>query len=166
MKGLLQAFEIVRDATPSAVLRLVGPGLGPTDRMAKWAEDVGLQDGVTFVGVLNRREIAQELSQAWLLAHASLEEACPMAVLEALGSRLPVVGGLRSGGVPYVLDHGRNGRLSDVQSAPAFARDILAVLSEGPDPSAVVRPPTQFQPTVVVAQYLRWYQSVLTGPRT
>ena len=107
MKGLLQAFEIVRDATPSAVLRLVGPGLGPTDPMAKWADDVGLKDGVTFVGVLNRSEIAQELSQAWLLAHASLEEACPMAVLEALGSGLQWwAAAVRWG--PLVLDHGRN----------------------------------------------------------
>lgn len=166
MKGLLQAFEIVRATTPSAVLRLVGPGLGPTDRMARWADDVGLKNGVTFVGVLDRSEIARELSQAWVLAHASLEEACPMAVLEALGSGLPVVGGLRSGGVPYVLDHGRNGRLSDVRSPQAFANDILASLFEGKVTSAAAGPLTRFHPAVVAAQYLDWYDKVLTGSST
>ena len=55
--------------------------------------------------------------------------------------------------------------ITDVRSPQAFARDILASLSEGQGPAAV-GPLTRFDPTVVVARYLGWYNKVLMGSNT
>ena len=55
-----------------------------------------------------------------------------MAVLEAVASGLPVVGGRDSGGVPFVLGEGLAGWLTDVTDAGTFAQAITALIAGGP----------------------------------
>ena len=162
VRGLLLAFQRVRDSVPSDELRLVGPGLEPNSQFA--ARAGGLRAGVSFVGPLSRDALVLEYQRAWVMAHSSLEEACPMVLLEAHGAGLPAIGGRGSGGVPYVLGDGQAGWLVDVTSQDAFATTILELVGEAPPkpkPATAEFVDRIFSPAVVANQYLSWYESTL-----
>ena len=129
VRTLISAFAMIVKRYPQAELRLVGPGLGPADAIADWARSCGLDANVTFVGSLDRGRIADEYARASILCHASLEEAQPLALLEALDAGLVVIGGESSGGVPWTLFEGRAGILVDVSSASAIADGIADAMA-------------------------------------
>ena len=128
--SLIRAFSEVRRLHPDAVLRLVGPGLSPTGRLAGWARANGLDTAVEFVGPVVHSAIPYHLAEADIFAHAALEEAHPLSVCEAMHAGLPVVGGRRSGGVPWTLDGGRCGILVDVRDPGAIADGILRLFAD------------------------------------
>ena len=128
--SLIRAFSEVRRLRTDAVLRLVGPGLGPTDRLAGWARANGLDTAVEFVGEVAHSAIPYHLAEADVFAHAALEEAHPVSVCEAMHAGLPIVGGGRSGGVPWTLDGGRCGLLVDVRDTGAIAEGVLRLFAD------------------------------------
>lgn len=164
VKGLLRAFAVTRQQIPDAALRIVGPGLDDNSATAHWARETNVAEGVTFVGPAGRQELGKEFEQAWLFSHASLEECCPMVVLEALGSHVPVVAGNDAGGTPYVLDYGRFGRLTDITEPTEYGRCMSAMLAEGPPsgPSGLDQYLDEsFSPTAVAGRYIHWYERSL-----
>lgn len=124
VRRLLVAFATVRRQRQAA-LDLVGDGYGPGGPAWSWAESRGLTDGVTFSGVVDRSGVAELLGSADVLVHPSLEESFGGVVLEAMASGLPVVGGARSGAVPWLLSGGRAGVLVDVRAPGAIARAVI-----------------------------------------
>ncbi|MGB7963257.1 MAG: glycosyltransferase family 4 protein [Propionicimonas sp.] len=166
VRGLLRAFRLLREVHPQAELRVAGHGLDADGPLARWAGEHKLSPGVSFVGVLPREQLAKEYSRAWVFVHASLEESFGLTVLEALASGVPVVGGRDSGGVPFVLDNGRAGWLTDVSDPQALASTMLRLIDDGP-PS----PPTgaagyaraRFSPSAVSKAHLEWYERSTGG---
>lgn len=159
VRGLLLAFKTAIAGVSDAELRLVGAGLGADDSLALWARARGLAKGVTFLGRLERDQLRKEYGRAWVFVHASLEEACPMTLLEALGASLPAVGGSNSGGVPFVLDYGRAGTLTDVSNPQAFAEAILEALAFGPESGPPLVAVERFAPSAVAGQYVYLYST-------
>lgn len=129
VRTLIRAFAIIVETHPQAELRLVGPGLGAGDATAEWARSCRLDANVTFVGPLDRGLIANEYARASIFCHPSLEEAQPLALLEALDAGLVVIGGESSGGVPWTLFEGRAGILVDVTSPSAIAGGISEAIA-------------------------------------
>jgi glycosyltransferase involved in cell wall biosynthesis len=127
-QAALAAFAEVRRHRPEDVLLMIGYGHGPGEAAERWARGAGLADGVRFVGYqaheATLRCLAEEVD---ILVHPSLQEACPMVVLEASALGLAVIGGDRSGGVPWTLDDGRAGVLTEVNSPGAVAEAMLAL---------------------------------------
>lgn len=166
VETLLKAFLLVQREIPHAQLRLVGSGLGPQDPLATQARRQGLASNVTFLGVLDRAALAREYSQADLFCHASLEEAQPLVLLEAMYFELPIIAGARSGGVPWTLFDGAGGQLVDVSSVDELAAAIASNLNERPQPAAPKRPVVdllneRFGLDSIGARYLDLYQEVL-----
>jgi L-malate glycosyltransferase len=164
--ALIRAFGQVRQQRPDAVLRLVGPGLGSDDELALWASANNLSASVEFLGPVDHDTIPRHLAQADLFAHVSLEEAHSGSVCEAMHAGLPILGGRRSGGVPWTLDGGRCGALVDVTDPFAIARGILGLLA---DPAAAWelgaaarhRAATVFSREAVVTGYLDAYAEAI-----
>lgn len=123
---LLTAHRLVRAELPAARLVLVGEGYGPGGDAQRWAAKRGLTNGVDFSGRVSYDEVLALLARADLLAHPSLEESFGLVALEAMAQGLPVIGGARSGAVPWVVDGG--GVLTDVTSSEAIAAAIIALL--------------------------------------
>ncbi|MDP9989358.1 glycosyltransferase involved in cell wall biosynthesis [Arthrobacter oryzae] len=121
VRRLVQAFRIFRREYPGYELRLVGPGLGEQDELARWARDQYSAEHVRFLGKQSRSQIATHLAEASLFCHPSLEESQPMCLLEAMAAGVPVIGGYRSGGVPWTLDGGKTGLLVDVSRPEIIA---------------------------------------------
>jgi glycosyltransferase involved in cell wall biosynthesis len=164
--SLIRAFSEVRRVRPDTVLRLVGTGLSPTDRLAGWARANGLDTAVEFVGPVAHSAIPYHLAEADVFAHAALEEAHPVSVCEAMHAGLPIVGGRRSGGVPWTLDEGRCGLLADVRDPGAIADGILRLfadpgLSTQLGQAARSRAVTTFGADAVVRGYLDGYATAI-----
>jgi glycosyltransferase involved in cell wall biosynthesis len=117
-----------------------------------------------FVG---REELKSHLRKAALLALPSLEDNCPMVVLEAMAAGVPVVAA-KVGGVPDLIEDGKNGLFCDPQNAasmkaavekfltrPEFARALAA--------EAKTRARSRFDPPVVARRHLEIYREVLSA---
>lgn len=128
VSNLIRAFAVVLKDFPDAKLRLVGPGLGADEKMARWALRNGLTAGVKFRGVVDRTTLATEYANATLFCHASLEESQGMCLLEAMAARVPIIAGSKSGGVGWTLFDGDGGALVDVASVAALSSAIVTEL--------------------------------------
>lgn len=165
-RGMLSAFRLIRQSVPHAQLRLAGHGLGTAGVLAAWAAQHELDAGVSFLGYLERDELAQEYAQAWLVVNPSLEESFSLTALEATASGVAVVAGAASGGISYVLDEGRAGWLTDVTDPRALAATVIPLVTNGPaDPprGAAAYIEKNFSPSQVAARYVDWYSSVLAA---
>jgi L-malate glycosyltransferase len=126
---LLQAMPLVREAAPSCRLTLVGSDFEPGGVAWQWAHSRGLADGVDFLGPLTSAGVRGVLTKTDVLVHPSREEAFGMTLIEAMACGTPMVGGLRSGAVPWVLDGGRAGVLTDVRSPDSIAASVAALIT-------------------------------------
>jgi L-malate glycosyltransferase len=164
--SLIRAFSEVRRLRPDAALRLVGPGLSPTDRLAGWARANGLDAAVEFVGPVAHSAIPYHLAEADVFAHVSLEESYGVSVCEAMHAALPVIGGQQSGAIPWTLDEGRCGLLVDVRDPGAMAEGILRLfanpgLATELGQAARNRAVTTFSADAVVRGYLDAYATAI-----
>lgn len=127
----LEAFGRVRAACPGARLVMFGLGHGAGEEAQVWTRRRGLEAGVEFAGNLPHPELMLRLTrEVDVLVHPALEEAHPVGVSEAMALGLPVIGGERSGGVPFTLDYGKAGVLADVRSAEDISRHMLRLAGD------------------------------------
>ena len=106
--------------------RLILVGDGPELPVAREAaEELGVLDRVTFVGVADR--VAPLLAAADLLLLPSSTESFGLVALEAMASGVPVIG-TDIGGIPEVVRHGETGYLApvgDIERMTTCALDLL-----------------------------------------
>jgi len=122
----LQAFSRLRIHKPGARLRMYGADFGPGEKAEQWARQHGVAEGMEFIGRVPYGRLLDELADADVLVHSSLEETFGMSIAEAMALSIPVVGGAHSGAVPWVV--GMGGVLTDVTSAAAIEQAILDLL--------------------------------------
>lgn len=128
----IEAFARVRRRHRDARLLMFGHGHGPAEAAAQWAQARGLEPGIEFVGQVPYATLIERLAgEVDILVHPALEEAQPMALIECMAAGLPVIGGQRSGGVPWTLDGGRAGLLVDVRNVGAIAA-AMTLLADDP----------------------------------
>lgn len=163
-RSALEAFKIVRGQVPSARLVMFGAGHNDRDPLANWARSSRLADGVEFRGTVDHRALLRFLaSEADVFLHPSRTEACSVAVVEAMSLGLPIVAGSNSGGIPWQLDHGRAGILTDVNHPRTIAQAVVELLGnvrlrEMLGAAARNRSQTLFDPDVSVSRYEEWFK--------
>ena len=111
-------------------LEIVGGGADEAALRALAAE-LGLDGLVHFAGPLDRLRVAARYREADIFTLASREEAFGNAFAEALASGLPIVGS-NVGGIPELVEHGRNGVLVPPGNPHSLATAIR-FLGERPD---------------------------------
>ncbi len=121
---LVRAVASLRVEFPNLVLEIAGSG---PERAAleREAERLGLSDGVRFLGWVE--ELAAVLARWDVFVLPSLEEAFPIAVLEAMAAGLPVVASA-VGGIPELVEDGRTGWLVPPADARLLAERLRALL--------------------------------------
>jgi L-malate glycosyltransferase len=118
----IEAFSLLRKHRPSARLIMFGDDHEAGGKAEQWARARGLELGIDFVGRVAYDTLMERLAtEVDVLVHPALEEAQPMAIIEAMARRIPVIGGKTSGGVPWTLDEGRAGVLVDVRAPDQLA---------------------------------------------
>lgn len=123
---LLTAFATVVASCPGARLVLVGGG--PLEgELRSCAARLGISSSVCFAGV--RPDVVQLLPAFDVFALSSRYEGLPIALLEALASGLPVVA-TTAGGIPEVIEEGRQGFLVDPGDAGAMAYRLIRLIED------------------------------------
>lgn len=127
-EALIEAFAKVRAVEPDSRLILFGSGHGPGEPAQAWAEERRIAAGIEFAGQVAHSELLRRLGEEVdILVHPALEEAQPMALIEAMAMGIPVIAGRDSGGVPWTLDDGRAGVLVDVTKPDEMAAQMLSL---------------------------------------
>jgi N-acetyl-alpha-D-glucosaminyl L-malate synthase BshA len=164
VKRVTDVVKIFARVARELPAQLVLVGDGPDRSAAEWlAHDLGIQCQVRFLGKQER--VNELLPLADLLLMPSELESFGLAALEAMACKVPSIA-TRVGGVPELIDDGETGLLYDVGDVDGMAAGALALLA---DPSRLhamrdaARKAAQkrFCATLVVPQYVRFYERVL-----
>jgi glycosyltransferase involved in cell wall biosynthesis len=127
--NMLQAFAMVCEREPQAVLLLVGRGSlqRETETLVR---ALGLGDSVRFLGV--RHDIPEVMSAADAYVMSSAWEGMPMVLLEAAAASLPIVA-TRVGGNHEVVQEGETGFLVPPGHAEALAEKMIRMMKLSSD---------------------------------
>lgn len=127
----LRAFATLRRLYPEAVLTMIGDGpLLANCRVL--ASDLGIEDGVTFLGAQPAAVVSEEMRRARCFVQHSVEapsgdsEGTPVSIIEAGATGLPVVS-TRHGGIPEVVVDGQTGFLVAEHDVEGMAQHMLRV---------------------------------------
>ena len=146
--------------------RLILVGDGPEAPVAReLADELGVLDRVTFVGVVDR--VAPLLATADLLLLTSSTESFGLVALEAMASGVPVIAS-DVGGIPEVVEHGVTGFLAPMGDIDRMAEHAIALLQDrdmhGRFCSAArKRAVENFDQNELVSQYETLYERVISG---
>lgn len=128
---LLKAFE--RAVDEGMVTQLVIAGTVADGRYLERLQNAIAQskykDCISLFTDLPSKDLKQLYGKAHLFALHSEEESQGIVFAEAMATGLPVVS-TRVGGVPYVVEHGKNGLLSDFGNVETFAESIHCLMED------------------------------------
>jgi sugar transferase (PEP-CTERM/EpsH1 system associated) len=125
---LLRAFVGLRKQVPEVRLVLVGDGplMG---ELRGLAANLGLEPCVSFVGYQAQPERFLDLMDVFALTSRS--EGMPLSVLEAWAAGVPVVAS-RVGGLPELIEDGRNGLLFPAGDEAALVEALRRLIVHAP----------------------------------
>jgi glycosyltransferase involved in cell wall biosynthesis len=162
---LLKALARLRDAGVAFQGWIVGDG---PSRQAweRLRDSLGLQDCVTFLGTLSRRQLVDRYRRAAIFCLPSRQEGFGIVFLEAMACGKPIVAA-RAAAVPETVIDGECGLLLDPDDPEALARALTALLRD-PDlrqemGEAGRRRVKQYGADRVAAYFLETVQSTLQG---
>jgi len=159
---LIDAIARLRDRHPRLRLAIGGRG-DQADRLMARAAAHGIQDRVHLLGL--RSDVEGVLAAADVFALPSLSEAMPLALLEAMFSRCPIVAS-DVGDVGIALDRGSAGLLVRPGDAESLAAAIDCLLSNAAQAHAFGeraerRARAEYDLSRMVDRYVDVYRSAL-----
>jgi N-acetyl-alpha-D-glucosaminyl L-malate synthase BshA len=161
---VVEVFARVANALPA---RLMLIGDGPDRSTAEYlARKLGVQDRVHFLG--KQDNVNELLPLADLMLMPSEMESFGLAALEAMACRVPAIA-TRVGGVPELIEDGKNGLLFEPGDVDAMAEAAIALLNDPPrleELSAAARKTAQdhFCASTIIGRYESYYRQVLSSP--
>jgi glycosyltransferase involved in cell wall biosynthesis len=124
---LIKSFKIVRQRHDNISLLIVGKDVNMLPKLEKLVIDLELDD-VIFTGLLSKEDLLKAYICADVFALPSSYEAFGLTLLEAMAQGVPVVA-TNVGGMPYVLEYGRDGILVPYGNTNQLAEKILFLLN-------------------------------------
>jgi N-acetyl-alpha-D-glucosaminyl L-malate synthase BshA len=164
VKRVVDVVKIFAQVEREIPARLVLVGDGPERSAAEWlARDLHIQEKIHFLGKQDR--VNELLPLADLLLMPSELESFGLAALEAMACKVPSIA-TRVGGVPELIDDGVTGLLFPVGEVDAMAQGALGLLRDRERLEAMREAgrktaQTRFCATLVVPQYVRYYETVI-----
>jgi glycosyltransferase involved in cell wall biosynthesis len=142
--------------------------LGRVDRRDAYGREfldlVAARDWCRYEGFASRDALKGHLAAASGLVLPSLEDNCPMVVLEAMAAGVPVAAA-RVGGVPDLIRHGKNGLLFDPLSGQDMAAAVEHLIKDR-ELSITARAQSEarerFHPEIIAKRHLEIYREVLS----
>ena len=121
-----------------------------------------------YGGYADRPKLKHHLAQAALFALPSVEDNCPMVVLESMAASVPMLAP-RVGGLPDLIEHEVNGLFCDPLSAASMSGGVQRLLE---NPALAEQLATRaretalarYHPAVIARRHLEIYREVLGRP--
>jgi glycosyltransferase involved in cell wall biosynthesis len=119
-----------------------------------------------YGGFADRDRLRVVFKSASLLALPSLEDNCPMAVLEAMAAGVPVIGA-KVGGVPDLIEEAITGLFCDPTDNASMAAAVEQVLTDPTGTKARAKTAytsaqQRFHPRVIAQKHVEIYREVLS----
>ena len=118
----LKAFQIVQEEYPEATLTLLGDGI-LRKHLEDFVQETGLRN-VHFTGMVKNSEIYYYLDRADIMVSSSRADNMPVSILEGFNAGLLVIAS-EVGGIPYMIEDGKNGLLFKNDDAAEMADKML-----------------------------------------
>jgi glycosyltransferase involved in cell wall biosynthesis len=150
-------------------LRFLGSASEQNDYGAAFLKRVRDRPWCSHAGFVSRDGLKEELEKASMLLLPSLEDNCPMVVLEAMAGGVPVIAA-NVGGVPDLLDDGRTGLMVDPEDAESIQGAVRRALDSPESMKGMARTAKEeaqkrFHPRVIAAKHAEIYEEVTRKPR-
>ena len=176
---ILVIGNVIRLKNQNALIRALDPlaarqkftvnflgGAVPSDPyVAEFHRLIAARPWCQHTGFAGREDVRYHLTGAALVVLSSLEDNCPMCVLEAMAASVPVAAA-NVGGVPELIEDRRTGRLFDPLDAQAMCRVVEELLADEPlrahlACAAREEAERRFYPDVVARRHLEIYHELL-----
>jgi glycosyltransferase involved in cell wall biosynthesis len=136
--------------------------------MADFQALVATRPWCEYAGFADRDTLKARLKTATMLALPSLEDNCPMVVLEAMAAGVPVLAA-KVGGLPDLIEDGKNGVFLDPLDAASMRAGVEKILDDrGMAKSLVATAKEQarerYHPLVIARRHVEIYREVLSTP--
>jgi glycosyltransferase involved in cell wall biosynthesis len=166
VENTIRAFALLRERYPDARLIVIGGG----DREQALRDLVTSEGvaGVEFHGAVPHDAVAGWFDRADVFVNSSREDNMPHSIIEAFSSGLPVVT-TAAGGIPYIVEHERNGLLVPCDDPSALAAALGRVLSDGALAQRLIREgdrdcSARYAWSAAKAEWVALYHRLAGGP--
>ena len=164
----IEAFQLFRKKYPQAELHLYGNSYEVEGEAAQWAASKGLDEQVYYMGYLDFAGLMKSLEKYTMMVRPSIEETFGNTLTESMAVGVPVVGGERSGSVPWVIGEAQNGGLlADISSPSSIAAAMEKIIQDQATYQRFVafakkEASDRFSSQKVMDDYIRLYKDVLS----
>lgn len=129
---------------------------------------LGTRPWCEHAGFVDRAGLKARLKQATMVALPSLEDNCPMVVLEAMAAGVPVLAA-KVGGVPDLIEEGKTGLFHDPLDLAGIRAGVEKILGDrefarGMAATAKQQARERFHPLVIARRHVEIYREVLSKP--
>lgn len=132
---VLKAFQKILVQIPEATLTLVGDG-SQHSALVEMTKSLGLKN-VTFTGHVSNSEIYHYLGKADIFLSTPTIDNMPVSLLEAMNAGLLVISS-NVGGVPYIVENGKNGYLFPSDDTDALVNLMIHAVSHPSESTSMI----------------------------
>lgn len=129
----LLAIDVLKEVKlvfPSATLCMIGPDKdGSLAQTKNKVTELGLDDAVTFTGMLSKEEWTWRSVDFDIFINTTNFDNMPISVIEAMALGLAVVS-TNVGGLPYLIEHEKDGLLVNTGSSKGFSESIFRIIAD------------------------------------
>jgi len=141
-------------------------GCGGSEYAQEFRELIESRPWCHYGGILGRKELLNQFEQADMLVLPTHEDNCPMVVLEAMASGVPVMAS-KVGGVPDLIDGVITGLFCDPYDPESFRTGVKRLLEDREftrqmASAAYDDAMRRFHPKVIASKHLKIYREVLS----
>jgi glycosyltransferase involved in cell wall biosynthesis len=136
--------------------------------VAEFFELLATRPWCTYGGFADRDTLKAHLKTATMLALPSIEDNCPMVVLEAMAAGVPVLAA-NVGGLPDLIEDGRNGIFCNPLEPESMARGVARLLENQQEADALAKTAKElalerYHPLAIARRHVEIYREVLSTP--
>jgi glycosyltransferase involved in cell wall biosynthesis len=127
----LEVLAILASKVPDIHLIMVGPdkGDGSLSKTRRSARELGLEERISFTGQVSKQDVPLWLNKGDIFLNTTNVDNTPVSVLEAMACGLCVVS-TEVGGIPYLLENGRDALLVPPGDPEAMAAAVDRILQQ------------------------------------
>jgi L-malate glycosyltransferase len=125
---LIRAVALLRDVDPSFKVLLVGDG-PLREELEELVRSLGIEERIRFLGRQERHEVVSLIHGCEAVVLPSRSEPFGIAVIEGMACKKPVVA-TAVGGIPEIIENGKNGILVEPDSPAGLAEALITVLRD------------------------------------
>ena len=162
--AFIRALDSLADAKKFKVVFL-GVAQKTQPYGAEFLELVAARPWCEFAGFADREKLKTWFQRASLLALPSLEDNCPMVVLEAMAARVPVLAA-KVGGLPELVTEGETGLFCDPLDSASMRAGVSRLLEDVNlartlAVTAKAEAKAKYHPLVIAREHVAIYREVL-----